>query len=159
MNRLSRPQVSWGQLGLLTLCLILLASLVACSTAPATAQTLQQQIAKACTVWGPVSQDVETLYTLSPEVDNAITAVDGVCAGAATVQTASLQSLVNTVIPAAITALKSIPGISATTQTNVGNALMLVQVGLAAALATYGTPSSAAAPPASAPVAASAPAA
>jgi len=133
--------------GILVLLVIACATgfLGACANAPAVAASAQAKVAKACTVFQPVAVDAAALYNLDPKVDAAIAAVNGLCAANAAVDPTSLQTIVNSTIPAAIAALKTLP-ITAAQQTQVGNGLMLVNVALAAALAAYGPVPAAATP-------------
>lgn len=121
----------------------------ACSTAPQTAATLQSKVVEACAVWEPTAKDIMATYpTINPQVDQAIGAVNAICANAATVQTQSLSGLVNTILPDAIQMVGTL-GLPAAEATQIQQALSIVNVALAAAVAVYGQPASAP-PPASA---------
>lgn len=116
------------------------------------AQQVNAQITKVCDVYNPVAQDVTALYPTiaDPKVAAGIAAVAGLCGANAATDVASLQSISQTVIPAAIKGLAT-AGLSAADQTKIGGILTIANIAVAAAYAAYGTPT------AVAPVAASTP--
>jgi hypothetical protein len=105
------------------------------------AQQVNTQISKACAVYSPVSADIEALYptVADPKVAAGLAAVSGLCGANASIDVASLQSISQTTIPAAIKGLAT-AGLSAADQTKVGNLLTAVNIFVAAAYAVYGTP-------------------
>jgi sensor c-di-GMP phosphodiesterase-like protein len=105
------------------------------------AQMLQQQAAKACAVVQPTLLSMQSLtagdaakQALFAEIvkDNA-----AVCSGTATVDAASVTSLVNSSIPAAIQGVTLLP-IDPATKTAIQIGLIAFQTALSAALAQYG---------------------
>ncbi|MGF6643103.1 hypothetical protein [Paraburkholderia sp. GAS82] len=135
--------------------------LAACTAAQQTqaltvAQQVNAQIAKVCDVYNPIAADVTALYPTvsSPDVLLGMSAVAGLCGANAATDVASLQTISQTVLPAAVKGLAT-AGLSAADQSKIGNLLTVANLAVAAAYAVYGTPT--AAPAASSPVAASAP--
>ncbi|SDH08598.1 hypothetical protein SAMN05216466_10748 [Paraburkholderia phenazinium] len=120
------------------------------------AQQVNAQITKVCDVYNPIAADVTALYptVTNPDVALGMSAVAGLCANNAAINVTSLQTISQTVLPAAVKGLAT-AGLSAADQTKLGNLLTIANLAVAAAYAAYGTPTAAAAPAASAPVAAS----
>jgi hypothetical protein len=89
------------------------------------AQQVNSQVAKACSVYTPVSADIEALYPTiaNPKVAAGLAAVSGLCGANAAVDVTSLQTISQTTIPAAIKGLAT-AGLSAADQTKVGNLLV-----------------------------------
>jgi hypothetical protein len=105
------------------------------------AQMLQQQAAKACSVVQPTLLSMQALTTgdaakqaLFAEIvkDNA-----AVCSGTATIDPASVATLVNSSIPAAIQGVALLP-VDPATKTAIQIGLIAFQTALSAALAQYG---------------------
>ncbi|MFM0243757.1 hypothetical protein [Paraburkholderia sediminicola] len=117
------------------------------------ATTINGQVAKACSVFKPVSTDVTALYALNPKVDAAIDGITALCVANAAIDPSSVQTLSETTLPAAIKALASIPGLTVAQVQQVGGVLTVINTTLAIGLQVYST----ATPTASAPAAASTP--
>jgi hypothetical protein len=116
------------------------------------ATNVQTQVKKACGVWGgAVALDAMVLYSFDPKVDLAINSVNALCQANAIVDPSSVQTLAQTTIPAAITALGSVTGVNPDMVKAVGGALTLASIFLNAAVATYvpAVPTGASAPSAS----------
>lgn len=130
---------------------VVLLALGACSTAQqaqvaAVATTINGQVAKACSVFQPVSTDVVALYALNPKVDAAIDGVKALCVANAAIDPTSVRTLSETTLPAAIKALASIPGLATAQIQQVGGVLTLINATLAIGLQVYAIPTAAAAP-------------
>jgi len=125
---------------------VVLLALGACSTAQQTqvltvAQQVNQQITKVCDVYNPIAADVTALYptVTNPDVALGMSAVAGLCANNAAINVTSLQTISQTVLPAAVKGLAT-AGLSAADQTKIGNLLTIANLAVAAAYAAYGTP-------------------
>lgn len=131
-------------------------ALGACNgTVPAQTAAVQVQVAKACAVANPTLADLQAMQT--PSTSTTPTAIDKVaadmklaCAASASIDTASLNDLIQTAIPAAIQVVNG-SSLTQDKKTGIEIGLLAFQTALSAALAQYGTP--AAAPiPSSAPL-------
>ncbi|MBB5462856.1 hypothetical protein [Paraburkholderia sp. Cpub6] len=134
-------------------------ALSACTTAQqakvaTVATTINGQVKKACAVFDPVTDDVTALYALNPKVDAAIDGVKALCVANAAIDPATVQTLSDTVLPAAIKALASIPGLTVAQVQQVGGILTLVNTTLAIGVQVYGAmaPTAASTPLAGAPL-------
>jgi hypothetical protein len=124
----------------IALCAVL--ALCACSTAQQvqvaqTATTVQQQVAKACAVYNPIATDVTTLYHVTPTVDAVLDGLSALCATNASINTASIQTLAQTTIPAAVKALGTMPNVNQATVQELGGALTIINAALNLAIQTY----------------------
>ncbi|RKR46339.1 hypothetical protein [Paraburkholderia sp. BL17N1] len=117
------------------------------------ATTINGQVAKACSVFKPLSTDVVALYALNPKVDAAIDGINALCVANAAIDPSTVQTLSETTLPAAIKALASIPSLTAAQIQQVGGALTLVNTTLAIGLQVYAVPTASAAAAASTPLA------
>lgn len=104
-------------------------------------QRVNAQISKICAVYNPIATDVTALYptVTNPDVLMGMSAVAGLCANNAAINVTSLQTISQTVLPAAVKGLAT-AGLSAADQTKIGNLLTLANLAVAAAYAVYGTP-------------------
>jgi hypothetical protein len=107
-------------------------------------QQVNAQITKACDVYNPIAADVTALYPtiVDPKVAAGIAAVAGLCGANAATDVASLQTISQSVLPAAVKGLAT-AGLSAADQTKIGNLLTIANLAVAAAYAVYGTPTAA----------------
>jgi hypothetical protein len=126
-------------------------ALAACGSTPVQqpaqiAAQVKDQVVKACAVVQPTLLSLQALTAADPakqalfaEIvkDNA-----AVCAGSATIDTASITSLINSSIPAAIQGVALLP-IDPATKTGIQIGLIAFQTALSAAVAQYGTPAAA----------------
>jgi hypothetical protein len=139
-----------------SLLIMAVAALAGCTTAQqqqvaVVATDINTQVAKACAVFQPVATDAEALYQLNPDIDLALNGLNGLCAANATIDTASVQTLAQTTIPAAVKAIGTTAGISPQLAQEIAGALTLANVALNLVVQNYTSPT-----PDSAPAAASA---
>ncbi|AOZ06681.1 hypothetical protein [Cupriavidus malaysiensis] len=137
--------------------IVALVSLAGCAGAPQAATTFQAQVVKACAVVQPTLQSVQAMTVDDPAKQVILAQLvkdnGAVCAAGASVDASSVQSLVNTSVPAAIQVVGLLP-LDPAARSGVQIGLMAFQVALAAALAQYGAPApSSTLAPASAPAA------
>lgn len=102
------------------------------------------QIANACLVVQPTLVDIQASMAAAPDAQKAIVAMvvtdnAKICAGASSVDAASAQSLVNSVIPEVIAGLALLP-IDPATKMTIQIALGAASVALSNFLVVYGQP-------------------
>lgn len=112
------------------------------------AAQVQAQVVKACAVVRPTLLSLQALTSADPAKQALFAEIvkdnTAVCAGSATIDTASVTSLINSSIPTAIQGVALLP-IDPATKTGIQISLIAFQTALSAAIAQYGTPT---APPA-----------
>jgi outer membrane murein-binding lipoprotein Lpp len=123
-----------------------------CANAPKVAGDFQAQVAKACAVVQPTLLSVQAMTVNDPAqqviIGQVVKLNGSVCAANASVDPSNVSALVNTSIPAAVQVIALLP-IDEAAKSGAQIGLMAFQVALSAALAQYGTPTTAAPAPAS----------
>ncbi|MFP3647570.1 hypothetical protein [Paraburkholderia sp. SIMBA_054] len=118
-----------------------------CANAPQVASNFQTQVAKACAVVQPTLLSVQAMTVSDPAqqvIIRQVVQINGsVCAANASVDPSNVVALVNTSIPAAVQVIALLP-IEEAAKSGAQIGLMAFQVALSAALAQYGTPTTAA---------------
>ncbi|WOD18663.1 YajG family lipoprotein [Paraburkholderia kirstenboschensis] len=118
-----------------------------CANAPQVAGNFQTQVAKACAVVQPTLLSVQAMTVSDPAqqviIGQVVKLNGSVCAANASVDPSSVVALVNTSIPAAVQVIALLP-IDEAAKSGAQIGLMAFQVALSAALAQYGTPTTAA---------------
>jgi hypothetical protein len=123
-----------------------------CANAPKVAGDFQVQVAKACAVVQPTLLSVQAMTVNDPAqqviIGQVVKLNGSVCSANASVDPSNVSALVNTSIPAAVQVIALLP-IDDAAKAGAQIGLMAFQVALSAALAQYGTPTTAAPAPAS----------